>query len=632
MLTTILRRTSSSAITKRALAAAVTSTTDPFLHRLTSSSAASGDSPVGELRRFSGLTGFLKGRAFHSNSGPLNFRSSFCSRAEFAVEDYAYEEGSRGNSADEGLEIAKLGISQDIVSALAKKGIFKLFPIQKAVLEPAMQGRDMIGRARTGTGKTLAFGIPIIDKIIHFNAKHGRGRNPLALVLAPTRELARQVEKEFQEAAPNLDTICVYGGTPISRQMRQLDYGVDIAVGTPGRIIDLLNRGALNLQEVQYVVLDEADQMLQVGFQEDVEKILERLPPKRQTLMFSATMPSWIKQITRNYLQDPLTIDLVGESDQKLADGISLYSIGTDMYVKAGILGPLITEHAKGGKCIVFTQTKRDADRLTYGLAKTVQCEALHGDISQAQRERTLAGFRNGHFNVLVATDVASRGLDIPNVDLVIQFDLPNSSEIFVHRSGRTGRAGKKGTAILVYTEDQSRAVKTIERDVGCRFLELPRIAVDPGSVDMGGGRFGSYGGGRDRRSGDSGFGRSPGFGRSGGYGNSGFGRSSYGNSGSTSSRFGDSGMSRPRGGFSGDSSGGSGFGRFGSSDGFGSGQSGSRSGGFSRPGGFGGSDRSGGGGFGGFGGSDRSGGFGGFGSSQSSAFGVADQNNKGRF
>ncbi|XP_072056019.1 DEAD-box ATP-dependent RNA helicase 53, mitochondrial isoform X2 [Arachis hypogaea] len=619
MLTTILRRTSSSAITKRALAAAVTSTTDPFLHRLTSSSAASGDSPVGELRRFSGLTGFLKGRAFHSNSGPLNFRSSFCSRAEFAVEDYAYEEGSRGNSADEGLEIAKLGISQDIVSALAKKGIFKLFPIQKAVLEPAMQGRDMIGRARTGTGKTLAFGIPIIDKIIHFNAKHGRGRNPLALVLAPTRELARQVEKEFQEAAPNLDTICVYGGTPISRQMRQLDYGVDIAVGTPGRIIDLLNRGALNLQEVQYVVLDEADQMLQVGFQEDVEKILERLPPKRQTLMFSATMPSWIKQITRNYLQDPLTIDLVGESDQKLADGISLYSIGTDMYVKAGILGPLITEHAKGGKCIVFTQTKRDADRLTYGLAKTVQCEALHGDISQAQRERTLAGFRNGHFNVLVATDVASRGLDIPNVDLVIQFDLPNSSEIFVHRSGRTGRAGKKGTAILVYTEDQSRAVKTIERDVGCRFLELPRIAVDPGSVDMGGGRFGSYGGGRDRRSGDSGFGRSPGFGRSGGYGNSGFGRSSYGNSGSTSSRFGDS-------------SGGSGFGRFGSSDGFGSGQSGSRSGGFSRPGGFGGSDRSGGGGFGGFGGSDRSGGFGGFGSSQSSAFGVADQNNKGRF
>ncbi|RYR00363.1 hypothetical protein Ahy_B07g088496 isoform B [Arachis hypogaea] len=658
MLTTILRRTSSSAITKRSLAAAVTSATDPFLPQLTSSSASSGDSPVGELRRFSGLTGFLKGRAFHSNSGPLNFRSSFCSRAEFAVEDYAYEEGSRGNSADEGLEIAKLGISQDIVSALAKKGIFKLFPIQRAVLEPAMQGRDMIGRARTGTGKTLAFGIPIIDKIIQFNAKHGRGRNPLALVLAPTRELARQVEKEFQEAAPNLDTICVYGGTPISRQMRQLDYGVDIAVGTPGRIIDLLNRGALNLQEVKYVVIDEADQMLQVGFQEDVEKILERLPPKRQTLMFSATMPSWIKQITRNYLQDPLTIDLVGESDQKLADGISLYSIATDMYVKAGILGPLITvcllsctinlvnglvllsslkyipcqEHAKGGKCIVFTQTKRDADRLTYGLAKTVQCEALHGDISQAQRERTLAGFRNGHFNVLVATDVASRGLDIPNVDLVIHFDLPNSSEIFVHRSGRTGRAGKKGTAILVYTEDQSRAVKTIERDVGCRFSELPRIAVDPGSVDMGGGRFGSYGGGRDRRSGDSGFGRSPGFGRSGGYGNSGFGRSSYGNSGSTSSRFGDSGMSRPRGGFSGDSSGGSGFGRFGSSDGFGSGQSGSRSGGFSRPGGFGGSDRSGGGGFGGFGGSDRSGGFGSFGSSQSSAFGVADQNNKGRF
>ncbi|KHN38369.1 DEAD-box ATP-dependent RNA helicase 53 [Glycine soja] len=475
--------------------------------------------------------------------------------------------------------------------------------IKRAVLEPAMQGRDMIGRARTGTGKTLAFGIPIMDKVIQFNAKHGRGRDPLALVLAPTRELARQVESEFCESAPNLDTICVYGGTPISQQMRQLDYGVDIAVGTPGRIIDLLNRGALNLKDVQFVVLDEADQMLQVGFQEDVEKILERLPPKRQTLMFSATMPSWIKQISRNYLNNPLTIDLVGDSDQKLADGISLYSIATDLYVKAGILAPLITEHAKGGKCIVFTQTKRDADRLSYAMARSVKCEALHGDISQAQREKTLAGFRNGHFNVLVATDVASRGLDIPNVDLVIHYDLPNNSEIFVHRSGRTGRAGKKGTAILVYTEDQSRAVKLIERDVGSRFSELPRIAVDSASASMGGGRFGSFGGNRDRRYGDMGFGS----GHSGGYSNPGSGRSSFGNSGE---RFG-----------------GQNYNRFGSSGGFGSGQSGSRSGGSSSRSRFSRSDD-----FGGFGGSDRSGGFGDFGSGQSSGFGGSrgsKQNNR---
>ncbi|KAK7385907.1 hypothetical protein VNO78_31869 [Psophocarpus tetragonolobus] len=609
MLTAILRRTSST-LSRRLLPAA-----------LVSASTVAGND-------FRPLVAAFNSRTFHSKPTPLNFRSSLCHRAEYAIDDIPYEEGS-----NEGLEIAKLGISEDIVSALAKKGITKLFPIQRAVLEPAMQGRDMIGRARTGTGKTLAFGIPIMDKIIQFNAKHGRGRDPLALVLAPTRELARQVEKEFYESAPNLDTICVYGGTPISRQMRQLDYGVDIAVGTPGRIIDLLNRGALNLKDVQFVVLDEADQMLQVGFQEDVEKILERLPPKRQTLMFSATMPSWIKQISRNYLNDALTVDLVGDSDQKLADGISLFSIATDLYVKSGILATLITEHAKGGKCIVFTQTKRDADRLSYTMAKSVQCEALHGDISQAQREKTLAGFRNGHFNVLVATDVASRGLDIPNVDLVIHYDLPSSSEIFVHRSGRTGRAGKKGTAILVYTEDQSRAVRIIERDVGCRFTELPRIAVDSASMDtvgMGGGRFGSFGGTRDRRYGDTGFGRGPGSGRSGGYSNSGFGRSSFGDSGErfggqNYNRFGGSGLSQSGGGFSGNSSGeinkygGSSPGRFGSSGGFGSGgygsgESGSRSGRsssgsrFSRP-----DD------FGGFGGSDRSGGFGDFGSGQSS-------------
>ncbi|XP_022135639.1 DEAD-box ATP-dependent RNA helicase 53-like [Momordica charantia] len=551
-------------------------------------------------------------KEFHVASGPLNFRASLVSQAEFAVEEY--DDASSSRSGDEGLEISKLGIAPEIVSALAKKGITKLFPIQKAVLEPAMQGRDMIGRARTGTGKTLAFGIPILDKIIQFNAKHGRGRNPLALVLAPTRELARQVEKEFQEAAPSLDTICVYGGTPISRQMRQLDYGVDIAVGTPGRLIDLLNRGSLNLSEVQFVVLDEADQMLQVGFQEDVEKILERLPKKRQSMMFSATMPSWIRKLTQNYLINPLTIDLVGDSDQKLADGISLFSIVADMHGKASIIGPLIKEHAKGGKCIVFTQTKRDADRLAYAMPKDFRCEALHGDISQSQRERTLSGFRDGQFNILVATDVAARGLDIPNVDLVIHFELPNNAEIFVHRSGRTGRAGKKGSAILIYSQDQSRAVRVIEREVGCRFTELPRITVEGGAhVDMfsdrgNGSQFGSFGGFRDRRMNDTG--------RFGGQRGPSFGRGGYGNSGSTrSSGFKDSFGQMGRN--SGASSGG--FGSFGA-------RSSNNAGNFS----WSGSGRS--GGFGDFGNSSRSGGFGDFGSGRSSGFGDRNSRNSGLF
>ncbi|KAK4773096.1 hypothetical protein SAY87_028115 [Trapa incisa] len=439
---------------------------------------------AGQMSRFSAFErpemapGLCAVRGFHAAStGPLNFRASLTSSAQLAVEEYAsYDEekaAKAGTSGEEGLEIAKLGISIEVVSALAKKGITKLFPIQRAVLEPAMQGRDLIGRAKTGTGKTLAFGIPIMDKIIKFNVKHGRGRNPLALILAPTRELARQVEKEFYESAPNLDTICVYGGTPINSQIRQLGYGVDVVVGTPGRVIDLLKRGSLNLGEVKFIVLDEADQMLAVGFEEDVETILQSLPKNRQSLMFSATMPNWIRSLTKKYLNNPLTVDLVGDDDQKLAEGISLYSIAADMYNKASIIGPLIAEHAKGGKCIVFTQRKRDADKLAYAMARSYKCEALHGDISQSQRERTLAGFRDGHFNILVATDVAARGLDIPNVDLVIHYELPNSSEIFVHRSGRTGRAGKKGSAILIYTQDQTRAVKTIERDVGCRFSEV---------------------------------------------------------------------------------------------------------------------------------------------------------------
>ncbi|KAK6784718.1 hypothetical protein RDI58_018173 [Solanum bulbocastanum] len=541
------------------------------------------------------------------------FHSGEYLRAGYAVADLPED--------DEGLEISKLGIAQEIVSALEKKGITKLFPIQRAVLEPAMQGSDMIGRARTGTGKTLAFGIPIMDKIIRFNEKHGRGRNPLALILAPTRELAKQVDKEFFESAPGLDTLCVYGGVPISRQMSSLDRGVDVVVGTPGRIIDLLKRGALNLAEIQFVVLDEADQMLNVGFAEDVETILENVPQKHQTLMFSATMPSWILKITNKFLKNPVHIDLVGDSDQKLADGISLFSIACDMHQKPAVLGPLITEHAKGGKCIVFTQTKRDADKLSYVMQKSFKCEALHGDISQTQRERTLSGFRQGQFNVLVATDVAARGLDVPNVDLVVHYELPNSSEIFVHRSGRTGRAGKKGSAILIHSSGQHRDVKGIERDVGCRFIELPRIEVEAGATDMfsdmgrGGGRFGSYGGMGGGRFGDSG------SGRSGGYGNSG-GR--FGGQGGYSGRTGGFGGSS--GGRSGGSFGGWSSGRSGNFGGSGDMRDSNRQGGF---GNFGGSDRSGGfgssnrtGGFGNFESSNRSSGFGGFGSGRSSGFG----------
>ncbi|GJQ98681.1 DEAD-box ATP-dependent RNA helicase 53-like protein [Tanacetum coccineum] len=346
------------------------------------------------------------------------------------------------NDNDTGLEISKLGISQGIVEALAKKGITKLFPIQRAVLEPAMQGRDMIGRARTGTGKTLAFGIPILDKIIQYNKKHGcgtlrlRGRNPLAIVMAPTRELARQVEKEFYESAPELDTLCVYGGSPIQRQMSTLDRGVD-------------------LDQIAFMLC----------FADDVEGNLGIL--------------------YRNSVQN----HEVGDSDQKLADGITLYSISSEMRERPSLIGPLITEHANGGKCIVFTQTKRDADRLAYALQKS---------------------FRS--------TDVAARGLDVPNVDLIIHYELQNSSEIFVSSVWAYWSCWKEGSAVLNVLLPAVEDVKGYEREVGCKFSELPPIAVDPASrIEMGGG-FGSSGG----RFGDSGFGGSGG--RSGGVGSCGGG------------------------------------------------------------------------------------------------------------
>ncbi|KAL9429785.1 hypothetical protein AB3S75_031584 [Citrus x aurantiifolia] len=407
---------------------------------------------------------------FSENSGSLD--------GSDGDEDYE----SQTESDEDELAISKLGLPGRLAESLEKRGITHLFPIQRAVFEPALQGRDLIARAKTGTGKTLAFGIPILKRLTEGYEQAislRRSRLPKVLVLAPTRELARQVEKEIKESAPYLNTVCVYGGVSYNTQQNALSRGVDVVVGTPGRIIDLINNSSLKLGEVEYLVLDEADQMLAVGFEEDVELILENLPPKRQSMLFSATMPSWVKKLSRKYLDNPLNIDLVGNQDEKLAEGIKLYAISTTATSKRTILSDLITVYAKGGKTIVFTQTKRDADEVSLALTSIIASEALHGDISQHQRERTLNGFRQGKFTVLVATDVAARGLDIPNVDLVIHYELPNDPETFVHRSGRTGRAGKEGTAILMFTSSQRRTVRSLERDVGCKFEFVSPPAVE---------------------------------------------------------------------------------------------------------------------------------------------------------
>ncbi|KAG0473435.1 hypothetical protein HPP92_015292 [Vanilla planifolia] len=355
-------------------------------------------------------------------------------------EEEEYEPGGRFEKVDsEELDVSKLGLPEQLVNILQKRGITNLFPIQRAVLIPALEGRDIIARAKTGTGKTLAFGIPLITKLSEAGEGQRRraGRLPRVLVLAPTRELAKQVEKEIKETAPYLNTVCVYGGVSYNVQQNALARGVDVVVGTPGRIIDLINGESLQLGEVQYLILDEADQMLAVGFEEDVEVILEKLPPKRQSMLFSATMPGWVKNLSRKYLDNPLTIDLVGDEEEKLAEGIKLYALCITASSKRTILSDLITVYAKGGKTIVFTQTKKDADEMLQ----------------------------------LV-------GLDIPNVDLIVHYEIPNDPETFVHRSGRTGRAGKEGSAILMFTSSQRRTVKSLERDVGCRFdfISPPQI------------------------------------------------------------------------------------------------------------------------------------------------------------
>ncbi|GJX21513.1 DEAD-box ATP-dependent RNA helicase 3, chloroplastic-like protein [Tanacetum coccineum] len=409
----------------------------------------------------------------------------FDEESEFSDENGSEnDEDELVSESDDGDELAikSLGLPQRLVQSLEKREITRLFPIQRAVLVPALEGRDIIARAKTGTGKTLAFGIPIIKRLTEDDEERNsprRQRLPRVLVLAPTRELARQVETEIKESAPYLSTVCVYGGVSYSSQQNAISRGVDVVVGTPGRLIDLIGSNSLKLSEVQFLVLDEADQMLAVGFEEDVEHILEKLPAERQSMLFSATMPGWVKKLSRKYLNNPLTIDLVGDQDEKLAEGIKLYAIPTTSTSKRTILADLVTVYAKGGKTIVFTQTKRDADEVSLALTSSITSEALHGDISQHQRERTLNGFRQGKFTVLVATDVASRGLDIPNVDLVIHYELPNDAETFVHRSGRTGRAGKEGRAILMFTNSQRRTIRSLERDVGCKFEFVSPPAVE---------------------------------------------------------------------------------------------------------------------------------------------------------
>ncbi|XP_041998455.1 DEAD-box ATP-dependent RNA helicase 7-like isoform X1 [Salvia splendens] len=374
--------------------------------------------------------------------------------------------------------LTKFRISKALRETLKDKGIESLFPIQAMTFNTILDGSDLVGRARTGQGKTLAFMLPILESLTNGPAKTSRktgyGRPPSVLVLLPTRELATQVFSDFEiyDGSLGLKCCCLYGGSPYQPQQIQLKRGADIVVGTPGRIKDHIDRQTIDLSALKFRVLDEADEMLRMGFVEDVELILGKVEDasRVQTLLFSATLPEWVKHIAAKFLkQDKKTTDLVGNEKMKASTNVRHIVLPCSGSARSQIIPDIIHCYSSGGRTIIFTETKDSASTLA-GLLPGAR--ALHGDIQQATREVTLSGFRSGKFSTLVATNVAARGLDIDDVQLIIQCEPPRDVEAYIHRSGRTGRAGKTGIAVMLYDPRKSNFSK-IERESGVKFEHM---------------------------------------------------------------------------------------------------------------------------------------------------------------
>lgn len=367
------------------------------------------------------------------------------------------------DKASTGLEgqrpLDEFQLSPQTMMNLQRAGISHLFPVQAQSFDVMMDGKDIVGRSKTGSGKTLAFALPIIEKVL---AKPRRGKHPVALVLLPTRELAQQVSDEIARVAPQLRTAYIVGGVSYIPQQRDLRRGVDIVVGTPGRIMDLVEKNALSLDAVEVSVLDEADMMLKFGFQDAVETILGWVPDERQCVLWSATFPKWVSAMAKKYLRNPVSIDLVGTNDNHVPVTVAHKAIHAPSHRRIDMLENVLRHHAGDGQTLVFTETKQEADEIANVLGGNVR--ALHGDLSQGMRSSTMEGFRKGSIRTLVCTDIAARGLDIANVDLVVQFRLPSDKESFVHRAGRTGRAGRSGTNIVFFDRKDVSDVKDFER------------------------------------------------------------------------------------------------------------------------------------------------------------------------
>ncbi len=347
----------------------------------------------------------------------------------------------------------ELGVHPEICDALERGGITTPFAIQEMTLSVALLGTDLIGQARTGTGKTLAFGIPVIQRSIAPKdpdyAEIPQGK-PQALIVAPTRELALQVSSDMALATVDrgMRVLTVYGGVGYDAQLDALAEGVDIVVGTPGRLIDLMNRGALDLAHVHALVLDEADEMLDLGFLPDVEKLLKKTPETRQTMLFSATMPAAIVALARTHMRHPMNIRAESSYDTTMVPATAQFIYLAHDLDKPEIIGRVL-QAEDTTKIIVFTRTKRQAQRIADDLGERgFRSSALHGDMAQVAREKALTRFREDKLDVLVCTDVAARGIDVRGVSHVINYTCPEDDKTYVHRIGRTGRAGATGTAI----------------------------------------------------------------------------------------------------------------------------------------------------------------------------------------
>ena len=353
------------------------------------------------------------------------------------------------------MDFSELGIDSDIVAALASKGITQPFPIQEQAIPLALTGQDLIGQAKTGTGKTLGFGLPIIQRL-GTDPAHGAK----ALVVVPTRELAIQVAEDLTLASSNrnLQVVAIYGGKSYEGQVAQIDAGAQLIVGTPGRLIDLSNQRKLDLSKIECMVLDEADEMLDLGFLPDVEKLFAFTPAGRQTMLFSATMPGQIVSLARKYQNKPVHIRVNDPDEGHTKSDIKQFFYRAHAMDKDEVVARILQSDGRG-KTVIFTKTKRQAAKVADELSdRGFNATALHGDMSQEAREKSMDSFRSGKRDILVATEVAARGIDVDDVTHVINYTVPEDEKAYLHRTGRTGRAGRTGIAVtFVDWEDLAR-------------------------------------------------------------------------------------------------------------------------------------------------------------------------------